>query len=576
MHNSNLITCFFCGSTNDKDANYCRECGHRIPLYYKCIHCQQNTKIFPAKYCQHCGKEINITKNNCDELLLMPFIENNCIGYIDFKTNLVYVAPQFHYGRMFSDGIAAVRIKRDSRWSFINKYGETISKEEYYDCGAFDNNLVIVQTSNGWGVINRDAEIIIPFIYKKLTRNNDGYFHRQIDKLEVLFDQEGSVIFQSEEIRIYDFMQTGGFISQFGVIKVYNRNTGKFGLIDIDGKLILSPYYDEMSDFSEGYCAVSRAINGEEKWGFINLRGEECITCQYEDVDNFCGGVAIFQVTYKDIKKRITPKGKKISYYSGYRAHGLINTSGDEILDANDYFLFGYSDGLIKCQNIEDETGFLNANAQVVIPCKFSRATSFKRGISIAVFEGKVGIIDNYGNTLVPFQFDILNDYFSSYNKYRTNDDLIIVRKNEKYGVINKIGEWIISNEYDDISICYDYFIVKKNNKYGLINNLGDFIVPLVMDRITEVYNRCQIPLFRVTRKISDIYYISGIVDSKGIFRIPLKYNHIGDDNLGISNFNGNSFSKDPRPNFIVGVSWKENDINKSGIVDLFGNMKKE
>jgi hypothetical protein len=249
---------------------------------------------------------------------------------------------------------------------------------------------------------------------------------------------------------------------------------------------------------------------------------------------------------------------------------------GEVVLDANDYFIFSYKDGLFKCSNIEHEVGFINSTGKEIIPCRYSRTTSFERGLCLAVYNNKIGLIDNTGQTIVPFEFDVLNEYFGPCPSFRTKDDLYIVSREKKYGVIDKKGDWVIKNEYDHIDIAFGYFIVMKEKKYGIMDHQGNYIVPLNMDRITKAYNDNDIPLFKITQNLNDGYYtkISGIVDKNGIIRIQPKYHTIGDDDMGISSLNNSIFAMDPRPSFLMKVTWKEGDDRKYAIADLFGNIR--
>ena len=60
------------------------------------------------------------------------------------------------------------------------------------------------------------------------------------------------------------------------------------------------------------------------------------------------------------------------------------------------------------------------------------------------------------------------------------NNGNVIVKENEKYGVMNIQTEVTVPSEYEElIHIFEDKFIAKKDSKYGVINSNNEVIVEL-------------------------------------------------------------------------------------------------
>lgn len=72
---------------------------------------------------------------------------------------------------------------------------------------------------------------------------------------------------------------------------------------------------------------------------------------------------------------------------------------------------------------------------------------------------------------------------------YPSSQGLIKVKKEDKYGFIDKDGKMSVSIEYDE---AYQYekdiIIVLKNGKYGIINSKGEEIAPLQYDEIVGFF----------------------------------------------------------------------------------------
>ena len=69
---------------------------------------------------------------------------------------------------------------------------------------------------------------------------------------------------------------------------------------------------------------------------------------------------------------------------------------------------------------------------------------------------------------------------------YSFSEGLSAVKKNEKWGYINKKGKVVIQFKYDEV---YNFFeglaIVKIKNKYGIIDKKGKVVIPIKYDAVT-------------------------------------------------------------------------------------------
>ncbi|WP_157638198.1 WG repeat-containing protein [Flexithrix dorotheae] len=85
--------------------------------------------------------------------------------------------------------------------------------------------------------------------------------------------------------------------------------------------------------------------------------------------------------------------------------------------------------------------------------------------------KGLYGFMDQFGEILIDAQFDDIHpDYFCE----SVVEDFIIIRKEEKYGAIDKTGKSIAKIEFDKIeAFSPGVLIVEKEGKLGLINRTG-------------------------------------------------------------------------------------------------------
>lgn len=508
----------------------------------------------------------------------MPFLDGDKIGYIDYHTNLVYIPPMFHEGRLFHEGLAAVRMNKSSKWVFIDENGAQVISKDFVSCTDFNDGLAVISRYDDAatpidimgairrecvsGVINASGEEVIPCEYSSIKRRADGFFDAKKGKKEYLFDGNGNLVFESDLYTVHGLIEP-----EIGLFKVRQNDTHLSGLLDLCGNFVLSPKYDEMESFSEGLCPVCSYVSGHKKWGFINTDGVECIPCQFQEVGGFHNGVAIFSELHKEIKEFVLPDGKIVQPYAGHKAEGLINTSGEIVIEPMTYYdLFGSSEGLLEYRDFKTFlAGFLNPKGEVAIPCQFEMASRFKNGLCVVQNpDGKCGFIDRQGKTILPFVYDFDQSYFDYSKHFRTEDDLFVLKKNGKYGVADTACRTIIPHRYDRVSITRnELFLVQQGEKVGLVDHHGCFIIPMgKYVKIDEVPNSLGLNLFMVYVDSEK----SGILDSSdqnGVFRVPCLFYHIDRD--GIAGWINHTC-------MLSVCRFDENHKALRGKADLFGN----
>jgi len=121
--------------------------------------------------------------------------------------------------------------------------------------------------------------------------------------------------------------------------------------------------------------------------------------------------------------------------------------------------------------------GFVNRfTAETVIPFKYDAAWSFTDGIA-GVCEGdSVYFIDHSGKPINNKKFARKKDYGS----YVYHGNYAAIPYGDKYGLVDKTGEWAVLPEYENIHIAAkNMWHVYNNGKAGAISSKGQFVLPL-------------------------------------------------------------------------------------------------
>ena len=71
------------------------------------------------------------------------------------------------------------------------------------------------------------------------------------------------------------------------------------------------------------------------------------------------------------------------------------------------------------------------------------------------------------------------------YDEISLYGDLYKVKKNGRWGCLDKFGKEIIPLLYDEISLCGDLYKVKKDGRWGCLDKFGKEIIPLLYDGIS-------------------------------------------------------------------------------------------
>lgn len=208
----------------------------------------------------------------------------------------------------------------------------------------------------------------------------------------------------------------------------YTLNNGKIGIHKKNGEMLFSPKYDTISSFRNGYAAVAISKNWGPYWGVIDTSGREILPCRYYHI---LGYPDYFSQGFEAVRDQ-------------YGKYGYVNTRGQEITK----------------RHYEQTLGFWNGFAPVGINFKWIKRSdgSIIQGI------GQWGFIDTNGTETIPLWYDEVQ-YFQ--------DGVAQVKKNGKYGLVNKLGKEIVPVQYDSIfrkDLAQGFIWIMQNGKYGIIS----------------------------------------------------------------------------------------------------------
>ena len=353
------------------------------------------------------------------------------------------------------------RIQEDGKYGFIDAKGDVQISPQYEYASHFFNgySTVAIECST-----HNDTLNALPQITRCITYN-------YIDESgKLLLDQhltyKVSNMFESSLPDYHDILYNLRFESN---LAVYRNEEGLYGFINTKGNIKIPCEYDDARAFSDKKAAINKRGDG---WGFINIDGTIFIKPQYFSVQDYNHGLASASILVADAEFHETsvsfPKVDQVVLDGNGRIIGTpksmyrqFSTFSEDSIALVQHLLVG----LLGYQYVDASGDFLPTQESPVIENReyanfiietnrtnpFLDAGEFSEGYAPVSFTGDLYLyIDKY---FVP-KHDGNNIY--TYEKaYTFAHGLAAVKKEGKWGFINKKFEEVIPCQYDS---CRYYF----------------------------------------------------------------------------------------------------------------------
>ena len=324
---------------------------------------------------------------------------------------------------------------------------------------------------------------------------------------------------------IYDYVGEYGYndgllqvqIGENWITDIYNGHdygyydSYKYGVIDTSGEIVVPIIYDYMFEFQDGIAAVAIGNDWSDyKWGFVDTSGKIIIPIEYDNI-YFGAYSAVINndvlAVEKDGKYGVIDLNNQVIIPFEYE-----RLTWDYIKEYDDEHFISFQNGKLN--------GVLNKNNEIVFSIEVDSGVSFYNDdYAIVRKDGKYGVINRSYELIVPFEYDSI---------YSFSGDLAMVRKGDKYGFINKSGEVVVPLIYDSASPYFygGHTSVRLNGKYGFINNKGDLVVPTIYTE-TRSFNEGLAAV--------SINGLWGFVDEDGEIAIPVTYYSVNSFSGGVA-----------------------------------------
>ena len=299
--------------------------------------------------------------------------------------------------------------------------------------------------------------------------------------------------------------------------------------------IVIPEKFDFSSNFMYGFASVSK----NNKYGIINIKLEQILSCDYEYIE---------------------PLSSKRFKFKKNGEWGVVDSYGNIIIDSKYKSICCETEAFIKVETsiqngscTEARYGLYNEDGNLIIQeqCKNIVVVEHETQVFvIATINGKQGVYDNKGSKIIPTIYDRIDlkegyfmchilehqDSYYSYQERKIKSTNKYNLRGEQLLALNEKQILVVPAEYD---LAYPsvngLIIVIKEGKWGMINMLNDVIV----EPQYSIIDSLDSSLARVGKSEKDYHiyfqedrwYIKnakyGLIDTSGEVVLPLEYEHI-------------------------------------------------
>ncbi len=359
--------------------------------------------------------------------------------------------------------------------------GEVVIPADYLYIWDFNTDTITLARKREW----IDAARIFAIRYQLVTKGGylllDFPFHlipeppseEMIRVFDTRTQRFGYHSLLGEPCIRYRYTQARDFSE--GLAAVQDGKSQLWGFIDKKGKWVIEPRFEEAYSFSQGKAVVRglarwayvntngsiqaiegnyqqvfdlregfSIVNSDKGFGFINSNGKEIVAPQFDFLDNFQNGIAVFLknneagVIDNTGKIRIQPRYEEI--YRFDERHYLIQQNG------------------LK--------GLITLDGETVIPPNYSEIGLFKEGLAPVMRAGNWGFVDSKGVEIIPCQFAEVGPGFEN--------GTTTVRLPNRWQIAHK-ADTLELPAYDEVLPFYGYSAAfRKGSLWGFLNIQGE------------------------------------------------------------------------------------------------------
>lgn len=436
----------------------------------------------------------------------------NYWGFIN-EIGVMVIPPQYEFAFDFQDnGLAIVQI--NDHFGVIDQVGRYVVKPSYDSINPFSEGRAIVLEHHDFYIIDEAGKILTSNAFEFIGDFHEGraLFH-QLDDLEDskygYLDLQGRVVIPPQyqaannftegkalvKIKDSEYALIGRDGERFatfnypyvgmrgeGLLAFQEETNGKYGYIDEDGNIVISPRYEGAQPFRDGRAVVYKSKDHWKKSGLIGKNGNYILSPEYNDI-------LLLGEQRAAIGKAIDKKHPFIG-----SKYAIADTNGKFLTEYRFYGVMEYFYGIASVYD-KSHTFFINRNGKAIqnlskVPG--SGTLTLIGNVVQSNVDQRLSYFDHLGkviwkqNTIIP----IMPPYLIKEEKYKSNKDYFVyfpqVEGMANKAAQNKVNEKLrelsqLKNVPSNVELDYSYtgdFAVTFVEKDLLVLELNGYLYP--------------------------------------------------------------------------------------------------
>lgn len=393
-------------------------------------------------------------------------------------------------------------------WGYIDQSGKEIISCSLNEVPVFTDGIAIIQSEEGFGVMNKEIQIVIPAIHQQILHSGKVDLMIVQDKRTNkygLTNTQGQIIAKPQYDKIAAFDRTGLAVITVGT---------KQGLMDAQGQIIAKPQHDKIAPFDRTGLAV---ITVEAKQGLMDTLGLIVLEPVYEEIKNYEG------TNYKLIRL-----AQQYGLFDGAQKKEVIKAMYKEIKEMkyglivcekesykSDWFFYDSSAYLKPVTTIQNVFPYsirqFNLQNDISPDIKLYKWGGFNdyllfnpKSLRLVVIgtstppilnrHGQIVYVPKHELSFLLLDADLRPVGTTRCSSIEPGDNGTYMVSRGSYaniGYINTTGELIIDYLYNSGSQPFEAgsAIVAKGKNYGVVNLNGLEFIPIIFEKIERTAN---------------------------------------------------------------------------------------
>lgn len=389
------------------------------------------------------------------------------LGYVDVNGKEV-IPCKFETASPFKNGLAIVG--KGSKFGMIDTTGKWVVPMKYKNISVWNDNMYKISIGKFYGLANLKGEIVIEPEYTHISSPNCYG--------KALIAKGGS--------------QTTGTDK-----KTYIFNA-KLGIIDANGKFLIQPIEKGLYEFTYNGASTPAMYEGKGmKAKSYSLKDTLVTDCKYVGLGKTCTSdlnAGLYNENGQELIKQgeyaylMYPSNGMVRYYKANKQgfscgyYNLDTNKANEVSSyttpLKDFSKWTHGDFIGNIAPVNGETWkFIDRDGNVMRSGYSNISHNKNLGLWTAInAEGKCEVFDENGNdqkSLCGYENMLLP-------QTKENRMLFSAKKDGKWGVIDAEGKTVVPFKYEGATYPFNNMIgVKQNDRWGIIDSNDKLIMPI-------------------------------------------------------------------------------------------------